>query len=821
MISRIDKITSFGCFEDFEWDDSILKDFKRANILYGYNGSGKTTLSNLFFLTSKYCLNKDSLINEYVIDKTELSIKEESNNITHKNIKDSVLNLYVFNSKFIADHIYDGTKSNLDSFGSDANLTNDEIERIDDRLKTLRLRKNKFISWNSELNRSLDTIWKVCQDEFNSKITGKRLTRKPKNTDNSLNDFETVKEELRKLYTDFENSQTTEKISEGLESIKLKIEDFKFLDIDFEKFKKNIEDAINQTAKEKTEKRIEELKKQILKSQSTNVDVSNWLYSGKQLLELSKKDKSICPLCESDLSERIDDIISEYEAYFSEGLVELLKYIKEAEQILKLQKQNIVENIDTKKDIDALLKAYDLDALVEKLFDKETINKAFVNLTKLLTQKKTSYNSKLIIEDSIITTFKNYNESLKTIKDEMVNAITKENKRLEELLKREITDEIKLKIKDFAIIEFNLETNCILSNSKKTNSLVSNKINSLQKNVDEEINLLETDRDKEISKLDAETKYVNLYLEYLGITDFAIKKVKDKTTDNISISYKSGIKKNSLKYSLSDGEKTALAFSFFLSKIRVEQLEGGAKNYENCIIVIDDPISSLDENRLFQTANLIDTFFFFNDLAESKIPKQLFLLSHNITFLKYISNILKANGLLDKDVNEYFIAPYKNAITKVPNGLKNFTNTYLQKLDEIIKFKEKNKTLEYEHAKKFLPNYIRIVLETFLAFKLAIVKDEGGDRLPGLNYLIGKAINELHNVDDDIKIGDVDKKGVEKRLMHLKKIADTESHGSLHKLEAIDYISDAELREYCKFTLQIIGYFDEIHYKRVKGLKTV
>ncbi|MBC3846291.1 AAA family ATPase [Winogradskyella echinorum] len=821
MINRIDKIKSFGCFEDFVWDDVSLKDFNRANIFYGYNGSGKTTLSNLFFLTSKYCLNKDSLINEYITDNTNLSIKTESNSITQRNIKDSVLNLYVFNSKFITDHIYDGTKSNLDSFGSEANLTNDKIESIDDRLKTLRIRKNQFITWNSDLNRCLDSIWKVCQDEFNDKITGKRLTQKPKNSDTSLNDFETVKEELRKLYLDFENSQTTEKISEGLENIKSKIEEFKFLDIDFEKIKINIENEINQTAKEKTEERINYLKKQILKTQNTNVDVSSWLYSGKQLLKISKNDESICPLCESNLTENIDNIINEYEAYFSKGLVELLKYIRETEQLLKSQMLNVKENIDSKKDIDALLKAYDLKPLVEKLFDKETINKAFVSLTKLLTDKKTSYNSNLKIDDSIQATFENYNESLKAIKVEIDNAIIKENKRLEELLERKITDEIKLKIKDFATIEYNLDTNCILSDSKKTNSLISNKVISLQKKVDIEINLLETDRDKEISKLDAETKYVNLYLEYLGITDFAIKKVKDKTTDNISISYKSGIKKSSLKYSLSDGEKTALAFSFFLSKIRVEQLEGGAENYENCIIVIDDPISSLDENRLFQTANLIDTFFFFNDLSESKIPKQLFLLSHNITFLKYISNILKANGLLEKNVNEYFIAPYKNAIAKVPNGLKNFTNTYLQKLDEIIKFKEKNDTLEYEHAKKFIPNYIRIVLETFLAFKLAIVKDEGGDRLPGLNYLIGKAINELHNVDDSIKIGDIDKKGVEKRLMHLKKIADTESHGSLHKLEAIDYISDSELREYCKFTLQIIGYFDEIHFKRVKGLKTV
>jgi wobble nucleotide-excising tRNase len=294
--------------------------------------------------------------------------------------------------------------------------------------------------------------------------------------------------------------------------------------------------------------------------------------------------------------------------------------------------------------------------------------------------------------------------------------------------------------------------------------------------------------------------------------------VKDKVADNIVINYKSGTKKSSLRYSLSDGEKTALAFAFFLSKIRVEQLEGGATEYGNCLIVIDDPISSLDENRLYQTANLIDAFFYYNDLAQSRIPAQLFLFSHNMVFLKYVNNILKANDLLKGEIREYFIPPYNHGIASLPNGLKNFTNTYLQKLEDIIRFKDKDSRLDYDIARKYLPNYIRIVLETFLSFKLAIVKEDGKDWLPGLNHLIGKAVVELQNIDDKLIIADIDKKGVVKRLNELKKVADNESHGSISKMESVNYLSDKELRDYCKYTLQVIEFFDKIHFTRVKAL---
>lgn len=131
-----------------------------------------------------------------------------------------------------------------------------------------------------------------------------------------------------------------------------------------------------------------------------------------------------------------------------------------------------------------------------------------------------------------------------------------------------------------------------------------------------------------------------------------------------------------------------------------------------------------------------------------------------------------------------------------------------------MNYKEKN--IDYETAKNYLPNFIRIVLETFLSFKLALVNDSG--KMPGLSHLIGHTINELKNIDDEIKIGGVNRTSVIKRLNLLKKISDHESHGNISRAEHFQFISEDELNDFAKYTLQIINFMDEIHFRRVKSL---
>ncbi len=76
---------------------------------------------------------------------------------------------------------------------------------------------------------------------------------------------------------------------------------------------------------------------------------------------------------------------------------------------------------------------------------------------------------------------------------------------------------------------------------------------------------------------------------------------------------------------LSEGEKTAIAFVYF-----VVHLQDGQFSKANGVVVIDDPISSLDSNSAYQA---------FSFLKNAVIGcKQVFILTHNFEFLKLLLN---------------------------------------------------------------------------------------------------------------------------------------------------------------------------------------
>lgn len=74
---------------------------------------------------------------------------------------------------------------------------------------------------------------------------------------------------------------------------------------------------------------------------------------------------------------------------------------------------------------------------------------------------------------------------------------------------------------------------------------------------------------------------------------------------------------------LSDGERTAVAFLYFL-----KSLEGTGFDLADGIVVIDDPVSSLDANSLFSAFGFLK--------SRTVNAKQLFILTHNFSFFRQV-----------------------------------------------------------------------------------------------------------------------------------------------------------------------------------------
>jgi wobble nucleotide-excising tRNase len=156
---------------------------------------------------------------------------------------------------------------------------------------------------------------------------------------------------------------------------------------------------------------------------------------------------------------------------------------------------------------------------------------------------------------------------------------------------------------------------------------------------------------------------------------------------------------------LSEGEKTAIAFIYFLV-----QLGDQAFDIAEGVVVIDDPISSLDSSAIYQAFSYLK-----NAVRDAK---QVIILTHNFDFLKLVLNwfhgIPKKAGL-----KSYFMI----VCTEDENG----RNARLCKLDQLLQ--EHASEYQYLFKKLFtyksdgtiesayhIPNVARKVLETFLEY---------------------------------------------------------------------------------------------------------
>jgi wobble nucleotide-excising tRNase len=329
----------------------------------------------------------------------------------------------------------------------------------------------------------------------------------------------------------------------------------------------------------------------------------------------------------------------------------------------------------------------------------------------------------------------------------------------------------------------------------------------------------------ELSKLKNESKYVNKFLERFCVRNFTISM---EGNEEITIHYSGVPPKKGIQYSLSEGEKTALAFAYFLSKHRHEVLDNPKAKKEDFSIVIDDPVSSLDENRLFSTALVIQDVLLpkvtnkeknQNDQWVNKAwdgCKQIIILSHNIIFLKFMSNLIDSDQ--SRDRNDLYIE--KGVISLLPNSLRNYQTSYFQKLEKIQAYVAGD--IEHETAKDYLPNYIRVVLEAFISFKFARLKGNGKHSLPMLEALIGTASGDTTLFDKFSPVSAIkDAPTLKTVLLEIKHKTNPESHGTTQDITHLEYLSETELKKLAGQTLHVIQFLDQIHYKKSQELKQV
>lgn len=164
---------------------------------------------------------------------------------------------------------------------------------------------------------------------------------------------------------------------------------------------------------------------------------------------------------------------------------------------------------------------------------------------------------------------------------------------------------------------------------------------------------------------------------------------------------------------LSEGEKTAIAFVYFITKLK----ENG-NNIKDTIVVVDDPVSSFDSNHLFHAYSFLRT--------QCTDAKQLFVLTHNFTYFKLVrdwftgTNRNRVNK--GKAENCFFYrldappgTPRHSLLVDADDSLKNYSSEYHYIFKKLYEYRT-HTTLNRDQA--FLTaNLARKLVESFFTFK--------------------------------------------------------------------------------------------------------
>jgi wobble nucleotide-excising tRNase len=829
-IAKINALSNLGIFENFVWPTSPEDIyFKKLNFLYGYNGSGKTTLSHILSLFSDELSEEEStvLLNDLKSDQQkEEAINIQWDNKTIKSFKEKK-KIFVFNSSFIASHVYNGTQSNVKLFKSgvitNEQLSNPDIKNLTKQIEDKTLELKKVNDSNAAIKELAESIKTELSKRWNEAIQGSRMptnlnlencpNQAPKETEEDLENK--LKDNFRRYSLSKDQTILTTDIG-NLTSLV-------FQEVSLaENYSALLNKSIPASAREKVRNKIEALKEIKLVHNSHQ----NWFEDGVILLK-NIPNTSQCPLCNSEI-ENIDNLLTEYNSYFSDELSTLLKSLNKAVADIQSGHTSIENNRMALATINTLVAKYDSGNLITEEYRNsiEFITKAEIQGTlriveMLLTKKKDDIEAKFSDEDfkelEILTPLLlQYNQNLANIvkiKDMLIKDM--KGNAFDASITREICKNLFWsKFNKQAEIhenEYNKKLELSVSTELKGGIEFNKRLKIQESQLSTAIQGFETQRAQKLAQFKKESKYINDFLRRLCVSNFTVDVSDGK--EGFKVIYKNGRQKKGVKNSLSEGEKTALAFAYFLSKYQFEIKDNLQINESECIIILDDPVSSLDENRLYSTALVIRDILLPKAKNKEQTDwegcKQSFVFSHNLIFLKFIGNIVNHKNQYRED---FYLE--NGVLQKLPRNLDNYHTSYFYRLERIQSFCSNN--AKYDEIKDSLPNSIRIVLEAFLSFKFGRLKGKKYPS-PSLEELVGHL--SWHNFDKFTAVGDIqDRDTLQNILYQICKVVNPESHGTPQDVTLIEYLPESELKDVSLKTLNVIEFLDQMHFKAAQDL---
>ena len=235
---------------------------------------------------------------------------------------------------------------------------------------------------------------------------------------------------------------------------------------------------------------------------------------------------------------------------------------------------------------------------------------------------------------------------------------------------------------------------------------------------------------------------------------------------------------------ISDGERNLLSLIYFY----YEMMSDTSGNLKDTIqlIVIDDPISSLDDNNKFYITDLIKSI-----LSQNNI--QIFTMSHS---WDDFCNL--AYGRNQVGVALYEIKKESGLGNIYPVSNNKLLRPYIMLYREVNEFRQKNVSDISDEVALHMPNTMRRVLEEYVKFRVDVDFATAGHDTDIAKALFGEELSTLSNTK-------------KQRLNQLLSICNILSHKAMHPK------NPSEIHESAKFLIGSIEQYDKYHHLKMRG----
>lgn len=696
MIKRIENIRNFGIFRSFNWGSiEGIPDFKSKNIVYGWNYSGKTTLSRIFSSLRDKALSPENQHSSFRI-LTDLG-NFESNNLTS-----FPYNLLVFNSDYIRDNLrwdYDN-EINAIFFEVGENI------KLEDRLQLLE-RKILEINGDNNYDGKRANFLKIIDafDQFEASLFTDEARRIQNEHFISLIKFN--KADLRKIKDEIIGDLTSCLVRDKKELNYLqrviKIEEPKpstelvALPAALGSLAE-IENSINEILLE------EPLKSDIVDILEKEGTKYRWVKEGMALNSPNGK----CLFCDNTVtSERI----SLLNKYFENQASKLKQKAAKAIDDLKIQKEAI-ETINFPVSPNDLNEGFK----VEYVSMRSQVDKILRGLSKHIRSLEEKLKSKL--ERSLYSRLDQINHfNLDNLRENIhkLNSLIENNNKFTSDFEVIIEKDRRSFIKHL-VAKFLIENKYSLKAERAANARIQiGKLDDKVAVFTAEIKRLRAQKE---SNTEGCAQFNAFIRSFLSNEDIEI--IVNPSSQGFNLTRGGHLAKN-----LSEGEKMAISFAHFLVTIRSIEKKG---QFEKYIVFIDDPISSLDGNHVFQINSLLKETFFeqIDDPIQSHQRmwvlrcKQLFISTHNFEFFNLLKEMptkrgfsYSSNDAKSKE-SRYFVSRglKESQIERLPNVYDSYKSEYHYLFGEITSFNaDPNKSTNPKLL--LMPNILRRFLEMY------------------------------------------------------------------------------------------------------------